>query len=186
MWTLAGCVADCAVGIISTVDKGEAKSDIDAVTQMVRDHIRGNTLIPLTVTMRGHATKSSTPRRTRSMARRRRRDLQRARARAPFAAPPPFYPSLNICAVRAAGAASDLGGTPSWPSPCVARGLPRERSAQNLGTQGCISAVFWQIKRRRGHRVTGPKMPAPASKFKASARVCVREEPTATRGIGRA
>ncbi|KIP03166.1 hypothetical protein PHLGIDRAFT_253634 [Phlebiopsis gigantea 11061_1 CR5-6] len=39
-------------GIASTVAKGEAQSDIDAVTQMVRDHIKGNTLIVMTINMR--------------------------------------------------------------------------------------------------------------------------------------
>ncbi|KIP02342.1 hypothetical protein PHLGIDRAFT_32230 [Phlebiopsis gigantea 11061_1 CR5-6] len=39
-------------GIISTVDKGEDKGNIDAVKAMVQEHIKGNTLILLTTTMR--------------------------------------------------------------------------------------------------------------------------------------
>lgn len=43
----------CAVGIISTVGKDEDKGNIAAVKEMVEEHIKGNTLILLTITMRG-------------------------------------------------------------------------------------------------------------------------------------
>ena len=44
---------DGLAGIISTVDKGEDKQNITAVRSMVKEHIQGNTLILLTITMRG-------------------------------------------------------------------------------------------------------------------------------------
>ena len=40
-------------GIISNVAKGEDRGSIDAVRNMVSKHIQGNTLILLTITMRG-------------------------------------------------------------------------------------------------------------------------------------
>ena len=46
-------VAYLRAGIISTVDQGEDKANIDAVRAMVEEHIEGNTLILLTITMRG-------------------------------------------------------------------------------------------------------------------------------------
>ena len=42
----------CA-GIISNVASGDDRGNIDAVKNMVKEHIKGNTLILLTITMRG-------------------------------------------------------------------------------------------------------------------------------------
>lgn len=44
-------------GIISNVASGDDRGNIEAVKTMVKEHIKGNTLILLTITMRG---KSST------------------------------------------------------------------------------------------------------------------------------
>ena len=41
------------VGIISAVESNEDKQNITAVTDMIKQHIQGNTLILLTITMRG-------------------------------------------------------------------------------------------------------------------------------------
>lgn len=40
-------------GIISNVAAGEDRGNIEAVKHMVNEHIQGNTLILLTITMRG-------------------------------------------------------------------------------------------------------------------------------------
>ena len=40
-------------GIISNVANGEDRGNIEAVKNMVKEHIQGNTLILLTITMRG-------------------------------------------------------------------------------------------------------------------------------------
>ncbi|KIP02343.1 hypothetical protein PHLGIDRAFT_298819 [Phlebiopsis gigantea 11061_1 CR5-6] len=48
-------------GIISTVEKGEDKQNITAVRNMVQDHIKGNTLILLTITMRAHLAQIADP-----------------------------------------------------------------------------------------------------------------------------
>ena len=42
-----------SVGIISAVESKEDKRNISAVTNMIQEHIKGNTLILLTITMRG-------------------------------------------------------------------------------------------------------------------------------------
>jgi hypothetical protein len=47
--------ADDDLGIISAVDSKEDKRNIAAVTDMVKEHIQGNTLILLTITMRGRS-----------------------------------------------------------------------------------------------------------------------------------
>lgn len=41
------------LGIISNVASGEDRGNIEAVRSMVAEHIKGNTLILLTITMRG-------------------------------------------------------------------------------------------------------------------------------------
>lgn len=41
------------LGIISNVASGEDRGNIEAVRNMVAEHIKGNTLILLTITMRG-------------------------------------------------------------------------------------------------------------------------------------
>lgn len=42
-----------ATGLISNVALGEDRGNIEAVRRMVREHIQGQTLILLTITMRG-------------------------------------------------------------------------------------------------------------------------------------